>query len=108
MKGTLFVIGEREHPCQNLDTSSGSFGFLSHPGLFFPFKTTYTTLWALYHLARNSEIQEILYQEIFGILGKDGDVTAGSLAKLSYLKACVKESARQVHVLRWILSESVV
>ena len=87
---------------------SGSFGFLSHPDLFFPFKTSYTTLWALYHLARNQEIQQILYQEIFGILGKDGDVTAGSLAKLSYLKACVKESARQVHVLRWILSESVV
>ena len=43
-------------------------------------------------------VQENLYQELCSILGKDGNVTSGSLAKLSYLKACVKESARQVNL----------
>ena len=66
--------------------------------IFFHLKTSNTTAWVLYHLARNPEIQEKLYQEIYRILGKDGDVTTGTLPKLSYLKACVKESARQVHV----------
>ena len=43
-------------------------------------------------------VQENLYQELCSILGKDGNVTSGSLAKLSYLRACVKESARQVNL----------
>jgi len=48
-------------------------------------------------LARNPKVQENLHQELYSILGKDGNVTSGNLAKLSYLKACVKESARQVN-----------
>lgn len=105
MKGTLLIIrGMHAAP-------RSKFGYLfrvllaslPHAGLFFPLKTSYTTLWTLYHLARNPEIQEILYQEISSILGEHGDATAGSLAKLSYLKACAKESARQVHVSKWIL-----
>lgn len=73
--------------------------------------TSYTTLWTLYHLARNPEIQEILYQEISSILGEHGDATAGSLAKLSYLKACAKESARLTPVFpsnRRVLEKDVV
>ena len=64
----------------------------------FILQTAYSTLWVLYHLARNPVVQENLHQELFSILGKDRNVTSGSLAKLSYLKACVKESARQVNL----------
>lgn len=56
--------------------------------------TAYTALWLLYHLARNPMAQENLHKELNNILGKDGNVTAESLAQLPYLKACVKESAR--------------
>lgn len=73
--------------------------------------TSYTTLWLLYHLARNPEIQEKIYQEVYHILGEDGDVTSGSLAKLSYLKACYKESARLTPVFpatRRILEKDVI
>lgn len=73
--------------------------------------TAYSTLWVLYHLARNPMVQENLYQELCSNLGKDGNVTSGSLAKLSYLKACVKESARMTPVFaqnRRILDKDVV
>ena len=55
-----------------------------------------SSLWCLYNLARHPEVQEKLHQEVISVLGEDGDVTPGSLAKMSYLKACVKESSRQV------------
>ena len=60
----------------------------------FNLQTATSSLWLLYNLARHPAVQEKLHQEIHGLLGKDGEVSAGSLAKLSYLKACVKESAR--------------
>ncbi|XP_078343625.1 cytochrome P450 10-like [Oculina patagonica] len=56
--------------------------------------TSNSLLWLLYNLARNPHAQEKLYQEVESVVGKDGDVTSQSLAKLSYLKACVKESMR--------------
>ncbi|KAL9959272.1 hypothetical protein ACROYT_G032582 [Oculina patagonica] len=70
--------------------------------------TAYTTLWLLYHLARNPTIQEKLHQEIYSILGKDGDVTAGSLAKLSYLKACGKEMTPVFASNRRVLEKDVI
>ena len=48
----------------------------------------------MYNLGRNPHVQEKLYQEIESVVGKEEDVTSQSLAKLSYLKACVKESMR--------------
>ena len=48
----------------------------------------------MYNLARFPEVQEKVYQEIESILGKDNDVTPSHLAKLRYLKACLKESMR--------------
>lgn len=56
--------------------------------------TSVSSLWCLYNLARHPEVQEKLHQEVISVLGEDGDVTPGSLAKMSYLKACVKESSR--------------
>ena len=57
-------------------------------------QTSSSTLWWLYNLARFPEVQEKLYQEIESVLGKDDDVTPQHLAKLRYLKACLKESMR--------------
>ena len=37
MKGTLLVVSEMEHPCQNLDTSLGLFWFSISPWIIFPF-----------------------------------------------------------------------
>ena len=55
----------------------------------------------MYNLGRNPHVQEKLYQEIENVVGKEEDVTSQSLAKLSYLKACVKES------LRWHVSSII-
>ena len=63
---------------------------------FIDLQTATSALWLLYNLARHPEVQENLYQEVTSVVGKDGDVSPGGLAKLSYLKACVKESARRV------------
>ena len=57
-------------------------------------QTSSSTLWWLYNLARFPEVQEKLYEEIESVLGKDDDVTPQHLAKLRYLKACLKESMR--------------
>lgn len=56
--------------------------------------TANTTLWMLYNLGRNPHVQDKLYQEVESVVGKDADVTSQSLAKLSYLKACLKETMR--------------
>ena len=60
----------------------------------FPVQTSNVTLWWLYNLARFPAVQEKVYQEIRSVLGNDGDVTPQRLAKLRYLKACLKESMR--------------
>ena len=57
-------------------------------------QTSSSTLWWLYNLARFPEVQEKLYQEIESVFGKDDDVTPQHIAKLRYLKACLKESMR--------------
>ena len=61
---------------------------------FFPVQTSNATLWWLYNLARFPTVQEKVYQEIKSVLGNDRDVTSQHLAKLRYLKACLKESMR--------------
>ncbi|XP_073228382.1 1,25-dihydroxyvitamin D(3) 24-hydroxylase, mitochondrial-like [Porites lutea] len=73
--------------------------------------TSSATLWWLYNLARFPEVQENLYQEIQSVLGKDDDVLPSHLAKLRYLKACLKESMRlnpTFPVMSRILEEDVV
>ena len=40
--------------------------------------------------------QEKAYEEVMFLIGSHGDFTPGSFAKLEYIKACVKESMRQV------------
>ena len=57
-------------------------------------ETTGTTAaFLLLDLARNSDKQEILYQEIVDTIG-DGDITEPKLKQMKYLKACFRESQR--------------
>ena len=48
----------------------------------------------LYHLGRLPHIQEKLQQEVDRVVGKEKHITPDKIAKLSYLKACLKESMR--------------
>ena len=57
-------------------------------------QTAQSLLWLLYNMARFPSVQEKLYQEIESVVGKDEDITTRHLAKLPYLKACLKESWR--------------
>ncbi|GFQ86911.1 probable cytochrome P450 301a1, mitochondrial [Trichonephila clavata] len=57
--------------------------------------TSHTVGFLLYHLAKNPEKQELLYQEINRLLpSKDMKLTPTIYDELRYLKACVKESMR--------------
>ncbi|CAC5394468.1 CYP49A [Mytilus coruscus] len=53
-------------------------------------------VFVLTDLALNQDKQEILNQEIQQVLGDQQTVTKEHLSKMSYLKACVKESQRKV------------
>jgi len=57
-----------------------------------------TGIFLLYHLAKNPDKQEKLFQEIVKIIGQEGNLTANSLAKMKYLKACQQESQRMLPV----------
>ncbi|XP_059175606.1 cytochrome P450 27C1-like [Physella acuta] len=48
----------------------------------------------LYNLARNPEQQEKARTEIVELIGQDGPVTSAAMAKMQYVKACLKESMR--------------
>ncbi|XP_050682280.1 cytochrome P450 302a1, mitochondrial isoform X2 [Leptidea sinapis] len=57
--------------------------------------TAYTISFVLYHLCRNPECQENLYEELLMLLPDSKcKITMDTLSKATYLKACVKESLR--------------
>ncbi|XP_041976410.1 cytochrome P450 302a1, mitochondrial-like [Aricia agestis] len=57
--------------------------------------TSYATSFVLYHLAKNPESQDKLFNDILTLLpNKDMDITPETLSKAVYLKSCVKESLR--------------
>ncbi|XP_067047709.1 cytochrome P450 27C1-like isoform X1 [Acropora muricata] len=58
------------------------------------FKTATTLLWMMYHLGSYPDVQDQLYQEFERVVGKDGSITSNNIGKLSFLKACLKESMR--------------
>ena len=57
-------------------------------------QTATTLLWMMYHLGSYPDVQDQLYQEFERVVGKDGSITSNNIGKLSFLKACLKESMR--------------
>ncbi|CAK1553639.1 unnamed protein product [Leptosia nina] len=57
--------------------------------------TSYTTSFALYHIATNPDCQKELFREALSLLPDEKtEISASVLAKAVYLKSCVKESLR--------------
>eukprot|EP01087_Luapelamoeba_hula_P024519 TRINITY_DN935_c0_g1_i4.p1 TRINITY_DN935_c0_g1~~TRINITY_DN935_c0_g1_i4.p1 ORF type:complete len:642 (-),score=103.38 TRINITY_DN935_c0_g1_i4:30-1955(-) len=56
--------------------------------------TANSLTFALYHLGKNQDVQEKLYQEVSSVIGDGADVTAAKLRKMNYLKNTVTESMR--------------
>nr|QZU75316.1 cytochrome P450 302a1 [Antheraea pernyi] len=57
--------------------------------------TSYTTSFALYHIARNWECQEKIFSEIATLLpDNNSEISADTITKAVYLRASIKESLR--------------
>ncbi|CAH1797914.1 unnamed protein product [Owenia fusiformis] len=56
--------------------------------------TSPSLVWQLYCISRHPEKQEKLYEEVKDLSGKSEPISAQTLTRLPYLKACVKEGFR--------------
>ncbi|KAL4387951.1 hypothetical protein GQ457_09G001450 [Hibiscus cannabinus] len=71
--------------------------------------TSATTVeWAMLHLVMNQEIQEKLYQEIVGVVGKIGDIREEDVEKMPYLDAVIKETFRRHPPGHFLLSHAAI
>ncbi|GMI77527.1 cytochrome P450, family 77, subfamily B, polypeptide 1 [Hibiscus trionum] len=71
--------------------------------------TSATTVeWAMLHLVINQEIQEKLYQEIVGIVGKNGDIKEEDVERMPYLDAVIKETFRRHPPSHFLLSHAAI
>ena len=57
---------------------------------------------ANYQTKKNPNVQEKLYQELVNVLGNDGEISEQTIGRLSYLKACLKESMRLQQTFPWL------
>ena len=63
--------------------------------IFDLFQTTYSTSFALYHLARNPEAQEKLHAEASKLIENENcPITVETLKEATYTKAVIKETFR--------------
>lgn len=56
--------------------------------------TSNTIAWAFYHLAREPQIQEQLYQEVISVCPGDHMPTSDDTAKMPFMKAIIRETLR--------------
>ena len=62
--------------------------------LFCRIQTSYSTLFALYHLATNPDKQQLLFEEVSRLNPTGGPLTPAHLNQAKYLHAVVKENLR--------------
>jgi len=58
------------------------------------FQTTMTMTFLLYHLAKNPDAQQQLFEELERHVQPKGMMSADVMENLPYLKSCLKESFR--------------
>ena len=58
------------------------------------FTVSNTLSFLFYHLAANPQVQQKLYEEVNQVMADNDQLSADLLAKMPFLKACVKESFR--------------
>jgi cytochrome P450 len=58
------------------------------------FTVSNTLSFLFYHLAKNIDVQQKLFNEVNSVMGDSNEMTADMLTKMPYLKACVKECFR--------------
>ena len=57
-------------------------------------QTSFTTLWTLYLIARNPDVQKQLHDEVSSVLKPGERATPAALQKMPFLRACIKETLR--------------
>ncbi|XP_068675903.1 cytochrome P450 10-like [Montipora capricornis] len=56
--------------------------------------TSFTTLWTLYLISRNPDVQKQLHDEVSSVLKPGERATPAALQKMPFLRACIKETLR--------------